>query len=303
MGYRNIVSSIWLMQSNEYNTKLNKTIRKAFPDSSDIHNSLSRTLPYVEFNINRVLSDVYKDIYRIEKEFEHAVNFKERFNKIKLENKIGIAQMEYIDEKGKEIDEEIILFKGYYSCYLVILQHFFFCYFLDEIRLDVNLKIKSLNTFLQDEKKALADMPYNYFIQYGFYKIRDLFTVTDIKEYVTIVTDLIDELKEKSIVEFKSLNDLKADSLFLNSQASNFFSFLIEKNSNNKNDAFFSKLHRYFKSRNYWKDDKPKSYFEFLEEGKIYNYKSRKLQTPTTTNEEDVFEKFDKLLFTFLFNQ
>jgi hypothetical protein len=130
-----------------------------------------------------------------------------------------------------------------------------------------------------------------------------LFTVSDIKEYVTIVIDLIEELKEKSIINFKSLDDLNTDSLFLNSQASSFFSFIIEKNSNKKNDAFFSKLHRYFKSRKYWKDEKPKSYFDFLENSKIYNYKSRKFQIPTTTNEEDVFEKFDKLLFIFLFNQ
>jgi|GEM_PF-5358719 len=303
MEYKNIISSIWLMNSETYNTKLNKEIRNVFPDTAERINALGKSLPYVEFHIGRVLIDVYKDIYRIDKEYKKAVHFKEKFNDIKLQNKIGIAQVEYTDEQGKEINEEFILYKGYYSCYVIILQYFFFCYFIDEIRLDDNLKIKSLNNFLQEEKNDLAEMPYNYFIQYGFYKLKDLFTVTDIKEYITIITDLIDELKEKSIIDFKSLNDLKTNSLFINSQVGYFFNFIIKENVNSKNDAFFSKLHRYFKSREFWKDEKPKSYFEFLDNSKIYTYKSGKLQTPTTTNEDDFYTKIDALLFGFLLNQ
>lgn len=303
MNYKNIISDIWLMNSDKYKTKLNKEIEKVFPDWAQISNALGKTLPFVDFNIDKVLIDVYKDIYRIDKEFTKAVYFKERFNNIKTNNKIGKAQMEYVDEKGKEIDEEIGLYKGYYSCYLIILQYFFFCYFIDDLRAKDNIKIESLKTFLQNEKKELADMPYNYFIQYGFYKLTEQFTITDIKEYVSIIIDLIDELKEKSIIDFKSLNDLAADSLFINTQASNFFNFLLVKNENKKNDSFFSKLHRYFKSRKFWKNEKPKIYFDFLENSGIYIFKTVRLQTPTTTNEEDIFEKFDELLFQFLFNQ
>ncbi|MHB0756764.1 hypothetical protein [Polaribacter sp. M15] len=303
MKYRNLISNLWLMNSEGYKTKLNKDIIKCFPGSDVIHNSLGRGLPFVDFHINSVLIDVYKDIYRIDKEYKQAVQFKERFEEIKNKNKIGIGEMQYLDEKGKDVDEKIILYKGYFPCYVVILQHFFFCYFINNIRSNDSAKITSLNTFLQNEKKELAIIPYNYFIQHGFFEFRKKYTPNDVKEYVEIIIDLITDLKQKSVIDFKSLNDLDADSLFLNSQTRDFFCYIIEKNINKKNDAFFSKLHRYFKSRGYLKKEAPKEYFKFLNESKIYSFRSNQIQTPSTTNEEEFFNKLDQLLFQFFLNQ
>ncbi|WP_445748853.1 hypothetical protein [Polaribacter sp.] len=303
MKYKNIISNLWLVNSAEYGTKLNKDLRENFPNSSEVSNALGVSFPFIEFNIDKVLIDVYKDIYRIEKKFKKSIEFKEWFEEIKKNNTIGEGNITYLNVNGEYFEEKFALFKGHFSCYVVILQHFFFCYFIDKIKSQENSKINSLNTFLAEEKKRISLIPYVHFIQYGFFEFNKKYDINDTKEYVEIIIDLIDKLEQKSIIDFKNLNDLDTESLFSNSQTENFFYFIIKKNINKKNEAFFSKLYRYFIKEGYLKNVKPRFYFEFLNNSEIFKNTATKIQTPSVTNEEDIFKKFDELLFEFLFNQ
>ena len=146
-------------------------------------------------------------------------------------------------------------------------------------------------------------MPYNYFIQNGIYGLKEQFEVSDVKEYISLVVDFLDCLKKKSVTDVQGLDDLDDNSLFLNSQVREMFYFLVQKNKKKRNDAFFSKLHRYYKSRGFLKNEKPKSYYSFLKENEIYTFKNAQIQVPSTTNEEDTFVEFDKVFTDFLLNQ
>ncbi|WP_139956055.1 hypothetical protein [Flavicella sediminum] len=303
MNYRNKISNLSILESEQFDTKFNKSVREAFPNVLEVINTFNGSIPFADFNINEVLVEVYKDIYRIDQEIELAVVFKDRFEEIQLENKIGKGSIEYKDENNQQIHREFDLYNGFYSCYLVLMQHLFFAYFIDEIGSKESSKINSLNSFLQKKQNELSYIPYNYFIQHGLSKLKGQFEMTDVKEYVTIVIDFIDGLKKKSVFDVQGLDDLDEDSLFLNTQVKELFCFLVHKNNKKQNDAFFSKLHRYYKSRKFWKNEKPKGYYSFLKENEIYTFKNAQIQVASTTNEEDVFKEFDKVFTDFLLNQ
>ena len=94
MRYKNIISDLWLVNSEDYRTKLNDEINEIFPNSSDIHNTLNRSLPFVEFNINSVLVNVYKSPAFVSKDAEKDAEKPEDKDKLQILGDVGLKNGE-----------------------------------------------------------------------------------------------------------------------------------------------------------------------------------------------------------------